>query len=137
VFVTHGSDRKIVEQLKGMLEFGEFEPVIAVERETTSKPVPDKVLDEMRSCGAGIIHVGVERVITDTEGEEHRQLNPNVLVEIGAAMALYGRNFILLVEEGTTLPSNLQGLYEVRYHGKTLDADATMRLLKAFKDFKS
>jgi Predicted nucleotide-binding protein containing TIR-like domain len=40
------------------------------------------------------------------------QRNSNVLIEIGAAMALYDRNFILLVEEGTKLPSNLQGLYE-------------------------
>jgi predicted nucleotide-binding protein len=137
VFVSHGSNRKIVEQLKGLLEFGEFEPVISVERETTSKPVPDKVMDDMRACGAGIIHVGVERVLLDADGNEHPQLNSNVLIEIGAAMQRYGRNFILLVEEGTKLPSNLQGLYEVRYEGATLDADATMRLLKAFKSFKS
>jgi hypothetical protein len=137
VFVSHGSNRKIVEQLKGLLEFGEFEPVISVERESTSKPVPDKVMDDMRACGAGIIHVGVEGVLMDADGNEHPQLNSNVLIEIGAAMQRYRRNFILLVEDGTKLPSNLQGLYEVRYEGATLDADATMRLLKAFKSFKS
>jgi hypothetical protein len=137
VFVSHGSDKSIVATLKDMLEYGDFEPVVSVERETTSKPVPDKVLDDMRSCGAGIIHVGVEKVFMDADGEEHRQLNSNVLIEIGAAMALYGRNFIVLVEEGTTLPSNLQGLYEVRYEGKTIDGTATMKLLKAFKNFKS
>jgi len=70
-------------------------------------------------------------------GAEHPQLNSNVLIEIGAAMALYGRNFILLVEEGASLPSNLQGLYEVRYEGKSMDAGATMKLLKAFKAFKA
>ena len=53
-----------------------------------------------------------------------------------AAMTLYGRKFILLVEEGTELPSNLQGLYEVRYSGNELDHRATMKLLKAFNDFK-
>lgn len=136
VFVSHGSNRKIVDHLKELLEYGEYEPVVAVERETTSKPVPDKVLDDMRSCSAGIIHVGIESVIVDEEGTEHPQLNSNVLIEIGAAMALYGRNFILLVEEGTKLPSNLHGLYEVRYEGKSMDAGATMKLLKAFKDFK-
>jgi predicted nucleotide-binding protein len=136
VFVSHGSNRQVVEHLKELLEYGEYDPVVAVERETTSKPVPDKVLDDMRSCAAGIIHVGVESVIIDTEGAEHPQLNSNVLIEIGAAMALYGRNFILLVEEGTRLPSNLQGLYEVRYEGKSMDAGATMKLLKAFKEFK-
>lgn len=136
VFVSHGSNQKIVMHLKELLEYGEYEPMVAVERETTSKPVPDKVLDDMRSCAAGIIHVGVESVVVDKEGAEHPQLNSNVLIEIGAAMALYGRNFILLVEDGTTLPSNLQGLYEVRYEGKSMDAGATMKLLKAFKQFK-
>jgi predicted nucleotide-binding protein len=137
VFVSHGSNKKIVEQLKGLLEYGEFEPIVSVERETTSKPVPDKVMEDMRSCGAGVIHVGVEQVLIDKDGEEHPQLNNNVLIEIGAAMALYGENFILLVEEGTKLPSNLQGLYQVRYEGKAIDADVTMKLLKAFKRFKS
>jgi hypothetical protein len=137
VFVSHGSNQQIVKHLKELLEYGEYEPVVAVERETTSKPVPDKVLDDMRSCAAGIIHVGVESVVVDKDGGEHPQLNSNVLIEIGAAMALYGRNFILLVEEGTHLPSNLQGLYEVRYEGKSMDAGATMKLLKAFKEFKS
>ena len=35
------------------------------------------------------------------------------------------------------LPSNLQGLFEVRYVGDTLDADATIRLLEAMKDIKN
>jgi hypothetical protein len=52
-------------------------------------------------------------------------------------MALWGDNFILLVEEGAKLPSNLQGVYEVRYQGSTPDHDTTMKLLRAFKEFKS
>jgi len=60
-----------------------------------------------------------------------------VLIEIGAAMMRYGGKFLLLVEKGTTLPSNLQGLYEVRYQGDELDYPATMKLLKAFNDFKN
>ena len=75
--------------------------------------------------------------IVDGEGKEHVLLNYNVLIEIGAAMALYGQNFILLVESGMTLPSNLQGLYEARYTGTALDHDATMKLLRTFKEFKS
>jgi len=72
----------------------------------------------------------------DADGKEHKMINQNVLIEIGAAMALYGRKFILLVEKGPTLPSNLQGLYEVRYGGDKLDYDSTMRLMKAFRDFR-
>ncbi len=105
---------------------------MAAEHETLSKPVPDKVLDDMRTCYAAIIHVGREVKLLDQEGKEHYFLNQNVLIEIGAAMALYGRRFILLVERGATPPSNLQGLYEVRYEGDRLDYDATMKLLKAW-----
>ena len=98
--------------------------------------MPEKVLDDMRSCQAAVIHVGLEGVLSDKDGNEHPQLNGNVLIEIGAAMALYGKQFILLVEEGVKLPSNLQGLYECRFSGDELSGEATMKLLKAFNDFK-
>ena len=136
VFITHGSDRAVVAQLKDLLTFGGFTPIVALEQESSAKPVPDKVLDDMRSCGAAIIHVGAERKLLDEAGAEHRMLNENVLIEIGAAMALYGRKFILLVESGVRLPSNLQGLYEVRYSGGELGYEATMKLLRAFNDFR-
>ena len=89
-------------------------PVVSVDRQSVSEPVSEKVMDDMRSCGAAIIHVDADRKIVDDKGEEHMLLNPNVLIEIGAAMAFYGRRFILLVRDGVKLPSNLQGLYEVR-----------------------
>jgi hypothetical protein len=136
VFISHGKNRRIVDQVKEIVTFGDFEPVVSVENETASKPVPDKVMDDMRGCGAGIINVGTERKVIDQEGKEHVILNQNVLIEIGAAMALYERRFILLVEKGVDLPSNLQGLYQVRYEGDELGGDATMKLLKAFNDFK-
>ncbi len=135
VFLTHGKSTKILDQVKEIVRYGKFEPVVSVEHETVSKPVPDKVLDDMRTCHAAIIHVAQEGVLADADGNLVPQLNGNVLIEIGAAMALYKRKFILLVENGVQLPSNLQGLYECRYTGDTLDGFATMKLLKAFNDF--
>ncbi len=137
VFITHGKNRDLVDPIRKLLEYGELEPVVSVERQSVSKPVPEKVLDDMRSSGAAIIHVDADRTIVDAEGNEHVLLNPNVLIEIGAAMAFYGRRFILLVRDGVKLPSNLQGLYEVRYQGETLDASATIKLLEAIKDIKN
>jgi predicted nucleotide-binding protein len=112
-------------------------PIVSVESQTVSKPVPDKVMDDMRSCGAAIIHVDAEQTLIGNDANEHTTINPNVLIEIGAAMALYGRRFILLVRDGVQLPSNLLGLYEVRYKGDTLDSDVTIRLLEAIKDIKN
>ena len=111
-FITHGKNQEVVAQIKELLTFGGFTPVVAIENETVSKSVPDKVMDDMRSCDAAVIHVGAELRLMDSGGQEHRMLNQNVLIEIGASMALFGRKFILLVERGATLPSNLQGLYE-------------------------
>lgn len=136
VFITHGKNKKILSQVKELVAYGKFEPIVAQEHETSAKPVPEKVMDDMRGCQAAVIHVGVDGLLQDGEGNPVPQINQNVLIEIGAAMALYGRNFILLVEEGVDLPSNLQGLYECRYSGDELNMPATMKLLKAFNDFK-
>jgi hypothetical protein len=50
-------------------------------------------------------------------------------------MALYGRNFVLLVEDSVALPLNLQGLCECRYRGDELNMAAMMDLLRAFSGF--
>ncbi len=135
VFVTHGKNKNLVPQLKELLQFGQFDPVVSIERESVSKPVPDKVMDDMRSCGAAIIHVDAERELLTTEGTREIVLNPNVLIEIGAAMALYKRRFILLVQDGVRLPSNLQGLYEVRYQGEKLDGRGNFATAQSIQRF--
>ena len=136
VFVTHGKNKAFVDPIKKLLQFGELEAIVSVERQSVSEPVPEKVMNDMRSCGAAIIHVEGELKLMDKETNEHIVLNPNVLIEIGGAMALYGKRFILLVKDGIKLPSNLQGLYEVRYTGETLDGDVTIKLLEAINDLK-
>lgn len=137
VFIAHGKSPQIVAQLKDLLTFGNFDPVVAEEYETTAKPIPDKVIGLMRECAAGIIHVASEEELLDKSGSVHHKLNENVLIEIGAALALYGRKFILLVQKSLHLPSNLSGLYCCFYEGDKLDYEATMKLLKAFSEFRT
>jgi predicted nucleotide-binding protein len=137
VFVTHGKNTQFVGTIEKLTTFGKLEPVVAVEKQSVAKPVPDKVMDEMRSCGAAIIHVDAETTITDKDGKEHVLLNSNVLIEVRAALALYGRRFILVVREGVQLPSDLQGLYEVPYSGDILDAATTIKLLEAITDIQN
>lgn len=135
VFITHGENDKILRHLKELVAYGKYEPIIALEHETGAKPVPQKVMDDMRTCEAAVIHVSGERILYDENGEAVHLINENVLIEIGAAMALYGNRFVLLVQDGVSLPSNLQGLYECRYEGDELNVAATMKLLKAFSEF--
>ena len=136
VFISHGKQKATADQIKELLAFGNFEPVVSVEREATAIPVPEKVFEDMRSCAAGVIHVGAEGEYLDKEGNKHTKINDNVLIEIGAAMALYGKKVILLVEKGVVLPSNLQGLYRCDFEGARLDYEATMKLLKTFSQFR-
>lgn len=137
VFISHGKNKKFIESIRKLLQFGELEAVVSVEKQSVSKPISEKIMTDMRACTAAIIHVDGEQILIDDSAEKHQVLNPNVLIEIGAAMALYGRRFILLVRNGVELPSNLQGLYEVRYEGETLDGDTTIRLLEAINAMKS
>ena len=107
IFISHGKNNTvIVGQLKELLAYGQMEPVVSIERETTAIPVPDKVFDDMRSCDAGIIHIDFENVPINNGENTYERINENVLIEIGAAIALYGKRVILLCKKDTTLPSN-------------------------------
>ncbi len=137
IFISHGKNNAvIVGQLKELLTYGQMEPIVSVERETTAIPVPDKVFDDMRNCDAGIIHIDLEEVPVGNGEQKFKHLNENVLIEIGAAIALYGKRVILLCKKGTTLPSNLQGLYRCEYEGEQLDYASTMKLLKTMQELR-
>ncbi len=136
VFITHGKNTRILEQIKKAVTVGGFVPVVSIQRETTAKGVPEKVMDDMRTCGAAVIHVAVEKALIDDQGNQHTSINPNVLIEIGAAMALYKDRFVLVVPDGLELPTNLQGLYRCQYSGEGLDWDAGVKILEALRGLK-
>jgi hypothetical protein len=127
VFITRRRNARIVEQVKELVTFGKFEPVIARDRDTSAPRSLHEIMDEMRGCDTAVIHVDADGLAAAISGD--------VLIEIGAAMALYGRNFVLLLEDGVELPGNLHELCACRYGGDELDMPAAMKLFKAFNDF--
>jgi predicted nucleotide-binding protein len=134
VFIAHGSNMAIVEQIEVTLGIADIEYEVAEEEETTAIPVPDKVLDAMRRCGAGIIAVAVDESRRDDEG--NYTVNENVLIEIGAAFVLYERRVVLVWDKRLRVPSNLQGLYRCEFEGNELGWDAGIKLMKAIQNFK-
>lgn len=135
VYISHGKNKNMLNQLKELLSYGQLEPVISVEREATAIPVPQKVFDEMRTCVACIIHIDIEELLNENGISTH-MLNENVLIEIGAALAFYGKNVVLLCKKGVSLPSNLQGLYKCEYEGDQLDYNSTIKLLKTMQELR-
>lgn len=136
VYISHGKNRKFLEPISALLEIADLDAVISIDTESVSKSLSEKILSEMKRCSAAIIHIEDEMHLKTENGQDFIQLNPNVLIEIGAALALFDHNFILLVKDGVELPTNLSGLYEVRYSGDTLEASDAIRLIKAIKEFE-
>jgi hypothetical protein len=115
VFITHGKNMQIVEQVKDVLELYDIDYEIAVEEETTAIPVSQKVLGAMRRCQAGVMIVSADEPLGDPSLSK---INNNVLIEIGAAFVLYDQKVVLLWDKTLKVPSNLQGLYRCEFEGK-------------------
>lgn len=133
VFITHGKNMQIVEQVKDVLDLYDIEYEVAVEEETTAIPVSQKVLGAMRRCKAGVM------IVSDDEQPSVpsvSKINNNVLIEIGAAFVLYDQKVVLLWDKALKVPSNLQGLYRCEFEGNQLSFSVGTRLAKAIKNFR-
>lgn len=135
VFISHSKNKKIVQQIETILNFGQFDYENAEERETTAKPISEKVFGLMKECNCAIINLSVDEQEASDGGYK---LNSNVLIEIGAAFLQYDRKVILLVDKrlSAQLPSNLDGLYRCEYQGNELSFDTAMKLQEALTDFR-
>ena len=120
--------------MKTILEYGQFNCVIAEEIETTSIPIPDKIFGLMRECDGAIINISADEQEKKQDGTYG--VNSNVLIEIGAAFFGYNKKVILLTDRRVMLPSNLQGLYRCEYEGEELSFSTYMKLQKALTKFR-
>jgi hypothetical protein len=133
VFIAHGRNMEIVEQVETMLDVAGFQAEVAEAEETTAIPVPEKVLTAMRRCNAAIVCVTVDEGRKNDGGGY--TLNDNVLIEIGSAFVLYDRRVVLVWDKRLPVPSNLQGLYRCEFEGEELTWNAGMKLMKAIRGF--
>ena len=136
VFISHSKNKKILEQIKQMLSFGNFNFEIAEERETPAIPLSDKVFGLMRKCNCAIINLSADE--EKKQGESYG-INENVLIEIGGSFLHYEKRVILIIDKKfkDILPSILQGLTAIFYEGDELSWNDGMRLQKALTEFRS
>ena len=134
VFITHGKNMEIVDQIKTMLELANLEYEVAVEEESTAIPVPEKIFTAMRECNSAIICVTADEDSKNEDGSY--AINQNVLIEIGAAFVLYDKKVVLVWDKRIPIPSNLQGLYRCEFEGNELSWSSGMKLMKAVNKFK-
>jgi len=134
-FIAHSKNKKILGQIKQVLEFGLFDYVIAEDVETAAIPIPEKIFGLMRECNCAIINISADEQEKLSDGSY--KINENVLIEIGASFLKYDRKVILLVDKRIKLPSNLRGLYKCEYKGDELTWDTGVKLQKALQDFRN
>lgn len=128
IFVGHSKGTKVLEQVKQLLELAELKAEVVIEQETAAIPVPDKVFDAMSRSDAAIICVTAD---AGQESDNGYNVNPNVLLEIGAAYVRYDKRLVLLWDRRVKVPSNLQGLYRCEFQGNELSWEAGTKLQKA------
>ncbi len=134
VFISHGPNVEIVDQIKTMLDLSDLQYEVVVEQESTAIPVPQKVFDAMRRCDAAVMCVTADSEAEREDGSY--EINPNVLIEIGAAFVLYDKRVALVWDRRIPIPSNLQGIYRCEFKGNELSWSAGMKLMKAVNKFK-
>jgi len=135
VFISHSKNKTIVNQIKQMLSFGNFNFEIAEERETTAIPLSDKIFQLMRKCNCAIINISADE---EKRKDETYGINENVLIEIGGSFLHYKKRVILVIDKRLKdiLPSILKGLTAIFYEGNELSWSAGMRLQKALTEFR-
>jgi hypothetical protein len=134
VFISHGANKEIVDQIKTMLDLASLEYEVAVDKEATAIPVPEKVFAAMRTSTSAIICVTADEKLKNEDGTY--LINQNVLIEIGAAFVLYDKKVVLVWDKRLDVPSNLQGLYRCEFQGDELSWSTGMKLMKAVAEFK-
>jgi transketolase len=134
IFVVHGRNHKIVEQVKGILHLCDFEVELAVERETCAIAVPEKIDAAMKRCQGAVIIVTPD---FPRKGGTDLPINHNVLIEIGMAYQLYRKRMVLLWDKRLRVPSDLQGLYRFEVNGDDFPPEEWMRLGAAIKELRN
>lgn len=126
IFVSHGRDHKARDELaKFLRKLGHY-PVIAEDEPSQSLPPAQKVRKLITSSVGAVI-----LVTQDEETREGWKPRQNVIHEFGQIEILLSGKFVMLKEEGTVLPSNVNPTYIEFPQGQV--SDSFTRLLGELK----
>lgn len=88
---------------------------VAVDEPNRARPIPQKVAETMRECGAAILVFTADKEDFDTDGNSIWRPSENVSHELGAASILYGERIVLFKEKGIELPSNFSSVGYIEF----------------------
>ncbi len=135
IFVGHGGNKKPTEQLIKILNEYRIPYKAAVEEANSGRPIPQKVADTMRECGAAILVFTADKEYFDSEGSSIWRPSENVSHELGAASVLYGDRIVIFKEAGVDLPSNFSSIGYISFEKDKL-SDKGIELFRELVQMK-
>lgn len=121
IFVGHGGNRKPMEQLVQILNEYGIPHKEAVYEANRARPIPQKVAETMRECGAAILVFTADTEYFDKDANPIWRPSENVSHELGAASVLYGERIVVFKEKGIDLPSNFSSVSYIEFEKDKLN----------------
>jgi hypothetical protein len=135
IFLGHGKNRKPLEQLIKILDEYGIPHKEAVAEPNAGRPIPVKVADTMRECGAAILIFTADESYVDNAGNEVWKASENVAHELGAASVLYDNRIVIFKEDLVSLASNYSSIGYIEFAKDKL-GDKGLDLFRELVGFK-
>jgi len=134
IFVAHGKNTKPLEQLKAILDQFEVPYKVAIDEPNQGRPISQKVSELMNECSSSIFIFTKDEETQDLEGNTVYRPSDNVVYELGAASAMFGKKIVIFKENGVSFGSDFKDLGYISFDTDQLGAK-TMELMKELVGF--
>ncbi len=128
IFLIHGHDAALKNEMARLLERLEFQPVILHEQPDRGRMILSKLQAELADVGYAMVLLTPDDMCgaTKTAGKKASRARQNVVFEYGMLLGLLGEGRVCAVVKGDVeLPSDLHGvLYKQLAEGASLDSIA-------------
>jgi hypothetical protein len=134
VYVSYSENQKLTEQIMTMLEVDKFPYKLGIKSPDIKAPLGEDVPATMKKCNSGIIFAAPDENVLLPNGQY--AMSAASLIELGAAMALFGKNVVLLCDDRVALPQSIQHMDHFEFSGSELSWNAGVSLMKTVSKFR-
>ena len=124
IFIGHGKDKGPLSDLTKLLDEYRLPYKVAQYEANAGRPIPTKVAEVMKQCGAAILLFTPDEGVCHLDGNAVWRPSQNVGHELGAASMLYDNRIVIFQERSVTSPSNYSSIGWIEFDKQDLTAKA-------------
>ncbi|MGH9941387.1 MAG: hypothetical protein ACRD9R_03390 [Pyrinomonadaceae bacterium] len=133
VLISSREGAGVVRQIQATLDLRDVASETVGRDGESEWPGGERFIHVTQHCDAAIIVIS--RADHGQQQHPENGIGGSLWLEIGAAMALYQRRVMLLLENGCPVPLSLQSVHHGRFEGDELTWETGVQLLKVIEDF--